>query len=675
MPAKPTYDELSQKNAALEKRNKELIRFEAAFQSTDDGMALTDLEGKFSEVNAALCALLGYTSAELLQMQVIDLKPPELHKEFSQNLDLVKKQRSLSLETIYLHKDGRPIPIELTVSIVQLEDESLIQIIARDISKRKQREDTLRRYEKIFSVTQDLVAFVDENYIYQMANESYTRDYKTKHDQIVGHSVAELLGDEIFLQTIKPQIDRCLSGELVRYQAWIDYPSIGRRYRDITYYPYRLSNGSVAGIFAVVHDLTDLKLAREAQEAKHTLLSHVLNNTPCGFYVVNKTYDILYCNPTFENNFGLPANRKCYEYIAGREASCPWCKNDKVYSGEPVQWELECPKNGRVYVISESLVENTEYGCAKVAFLADITEQRQVENDLRDHNEQLMALINASPDIICFKDGKGRWLLANETDLQLFQLTGIDYQGKTDAELAPYSDFYRKAFLACMESDEETWKKGKLSKGEEIIPTPDGESKVFYVVKIPLFKDDGSRKGLVVLGHDITELRKKEKRLRHEITARKQASEVMELKSKEVEEANIALRVLLNQQQYAVEKTQQNVLIQLEKAVFPYIHLLRQSLKNDHEKEYLEILTGHLHSVGTSFIKKLSNPDLGLTRKEILVADLVRQGKSTREIAKLLSLKRRSVEAYRNKIRKKLHINNKKIRLSQYLSSNFTSKM
>jgi DNA-binding CsgD family transcriptional regulator len=111
----------------------------------------------------------------------------------------------------------------------------------------------------------------------------------------------------------------------------------------------------------------------------------------------------------------------------------------------------------------------------------------------------------------------------------------------------------------------------------------------------------------------------------------------------------------------------------LEQAVFPYINLLRQSLRADQEIEYLDILTSHLRSVGSSFIKKLSNPDLGLTKKEILIADLVRQGKSTKEIAQLLGLQGRSVEAYRNKIRKKLHLNNKKIGLCSYLSSTFTA--
>ncbi len=543
--------------------------------------------------------------------------------------------------------------------------------LARD---RKQRDTFLRRYEKVFSVTKDLIAFVDEDYIYQMVSESYTRDHNKKSSEIIGHSIADLHGNEVFLQTVKAYIDRCLSGETVRYQAWFEYPGVGRRYRDVTYYPHFLANNRVDGVFVVAHDLTYLKLAQEAQQEKHNLLSHILDHIPYGVYVINKTHDILYSNPAFENDFGSVVNQKCYEAIADRADPCPWCHNDKIFSGGSVQWEGKSAKTGKIFIHSESLLPNTEYGQAKVTFFMDVTQQRIVENDLRDHNELLLALINASPDIICFKDGQGRWLLANETDLQLFQLAEVDYKGKTDADLAQYTKFYRQALMTCMDSDEETWIKRQASVGEEAIPLPDGGHKIFEVAKIPLFQADGSRKGLVVLGHEITDRINTEEKLRFEIDARKQASQVLEQKSKEVEDANVALRVLVNQQENAVKETQQNVLIQLEQAVYPYINLLKQSLNADQDKEYLDILTSHLRSVGTSFIKKLNNPDLGLTKKEILIADLVRQKKSTREIALLLGLKSRSVEAYRNKIRKKLQLNNKKISLKEYLCATFTSE-
>ena len=143
----------------------------------------------------------------------------------------------------------------------------------------------------------------------------------------------------------------------------------------------------------------------------------------------------------------------------------------------------------------------------------DITEKKLTEQILEE-KEQINTLINSSPDIICFKDGQGRWLAANKADLELFDLQNIDYQGKKDSELAKYSPFYYDAFMTCEDTDEIAWQKGTLSRSIEIIPKPDGSEKVYEVIKVPIFYDDGTRKGLVVLGHDITQMKKAEEKLR-----------------------------------------------------------------------------------------------------------------------------------------------------------------
>ncbi len=139
-----------------------------------------------------------------------------------------------------------------------------------------------------------------------------------------------------------------------------------------------------------------------------------------------------------------------------------------------------------------------------ILVLRDVTREQEILEKLIGREEQLRTLINASPDIICFKDGDGRWLEANDTDLELFSLGDVNYRGKTDRELAEFTDpIYRESFLACELSDEMTWQSETLSHTVEVIRKPDGTEKHFDVIKVPLFNDDGTRKGLVVLGRDI----------------------------------------------------------------------------------------------------------------------------------------------------------------------------
>lgn len=131
----------------------------------------------------------------------------------------------------------------------------------------------------------------------------------------------------------------------------------------------------------------------------------------------------------------------------------------------------------------------------------------------KEEERRLSTLINSMVDFVNFKDGEGRWIQANEFGLQLFQLENIDYRGKKDSELAEYTEFYSEALKTCEVSDEETWKQGKVTRCEEVIPLPDGTNKIFDTIKVPLFHDNGSREGLVIIGRDITSLRQAEDRL------------------------------------------------------------------------------------------------------------------------------------------------------------------
>ncbi|MCA1029747.1 PAS domain-containing protein [Bacillus timonensis] len=125
-----------------------------------------------------------------------------------------------------------------------------------------------------------------------------------------------------------------------------------------------------------------------------------------------------------------------------------------------------------------------------------------------EENEQLLnTLINSMPDIVGFKDGEGRWLKINDFGIKLYMLENINYFGKTDLDMSKEVPFYKEAFEYCVVSDQATWDKGSLTREEESFYVPSGELKTFDVIKVPLFNEDGSRKGLVTIGRDISQLK------------------------------------------------------------------------------------------------------------------------------------------------------------------------
>lgn len=149
-----------------------------------------------------------------------------------------------------------------------------------------------------------------------------------------------------------------------------------------------------------------------------------------------------------------------------------------------------------------------------VGTIQDITETVRAEEVLRHERSWLQSLIEAMPNGICFLDGDGRWLLANDPILDFLGFKGLDYQGKTGEELTELSDNYRAVHAECERTDREAWKRGEPYSFEQKVPGRDGELHTLDVIKVPVYEEDASRKGLLVVTRDITERKRTEEALK-----------------------------------------------------------------------------------------------------------------------------------------------------------------
>ena len=87
------------------------------------------------------------------------------------------------------------------------------------------------------------------------------------------------------------------------------------------------------------------------------------------------------------------------------------------------------------------------------------------------------------------------------------------------------------------------------------------------------------------------------------------------------------------------------------------------------QKAFLDVLESNIEQLTSSFSRGLSIKYLDITPAEVQVANLVKLGKSTKEIAELLSLSSRTIDTHRENIRKKLGINQRKTNLRTFLLS------
>jgi DNA-binding CsgD family transcriptional regulator len=141
----------------------------------------------------------------------------------------------------------------------------------------------------------------------------------------------------------------------------------------------------------------------------------------------------------------------------------------------------------------------------------------------------------------------------------------------------------------------------------------------------------------------------------------------LKTKTSNLVEANTVLKILLQKREQDKAELEENVIANMKRLVFPYLQKLRESGLDKKQSTYAEIVESNLKEIVTPFTRRLSSSSLRFTPTELRMADLIRQGKSSNEIAGLLDISVRTVESHRDNIRNKLMIKNKKENLRSHL--------
>ena len=165
------------------------------------------------------------------------------------------------------------------------------------------------------------------------------------------------------------------------------------------------------------------------------------------------------------------------------------------------------------------------------------------------------------------------------------------------------------------------------------------------------------------------ELARTNSQLREEISRRAEATEKLRASSDHLKEMNTAMRVLLDKRTEDHQRAEEIIRMNLKELIDPYLERLESSGLNDSQKQLLDVIRMNLEEVVGSTIPEFSSKYFMLSPNEIQVVNLIRKGKTTKEMSRLLNLSVRTVEAYRISIRRKFNLRNKKVNLRTYLAS------
>ena len=151
------------------------------------------------------------------------------------------------------------------------------------------------------------------------------------------------------------------------------------------------------------------------------------------------------------------------------------------------------------------------------------------------------------------------------------------------------------------------------------------------------------------------------------IIARKRMGEELKSKARSLEELNMALNTILNQRNQDRAEYENRLVENTNSLILPFLDQLSEITQDEHQLALIDSIRENLNEVASSFAHSLTSKNFNLSPAEIRVANFVKMGKSSREIADILKISIKTVKNHRHKIREKLGINKRSTNLRTFL--------
>ena len=407
--------------------------------------------------------------------------------------------------------------------------------------------------------------------------------------------------------------------------------------------------------------LLDEIAERKWTEEKNERLGHILDESLNEIYIFDaKTFRFLQVNRGARHNLGYsieeittltPLDLKP-EFTPETFAELI----QPLHNGEKNKVRFETihrRKDGSLYPVEVHLQLVAGSTPVFVAIIIDITDRKQAVKALLKSEERYRSFFKNNHSIMLLVDPENADIVdANPAAISYYGWSHEDLTGKkiTDINILTKEKVFQEMERAEKEQ-QHFYFRHRLSNGEirdvEVYSSP-----------ITIYNENF----LFSIIYDITDRKLAQSAL---IESEKE----LKIKAKDLEELNAALKVLLNKRQEDKEELEEGILSNVRTLIEPYIVKLKRSKLPQSQKTLLNILESNLNEIVSPFTRKLSSKYLNLTPTQIQVANLVKHGKTNKEISEILHVAGRTIAFHRENIRKKFDLTNKKTNLKTYLMS------
>jgi len=150
--------------------------------------------------------------------------------------------------------------------------------------------------DEIINNSRSMISIINRDYIYEKVNVTFCKAHNTVLESIVGKSLSDVWGEDIFRDTIKKNVDLCFTGKSIRYEASFNTPKFGKRYFEVVFKPLSVDDDKITHLIVETFDINDLKKTKQAIIEKEEEFRKFETNLPIGFIRCDIKGNILHAN-------------------------------------------------------------------------------------------------------------------------------------------------------------------------------------------------------------------------------------------------------------------------------------------------------------------------------------------------------------------------------------------
>ena len=282
---------------------------------------------------------------------------------------------------------------------------------------------------------------------------------------------------------------------------------------------------------------------------------------------------------------------------------------------------------------------------------------RQTQSISNKSDEKFRVFVETASDLMCMTDKNHNFTYVNAASAKTLGYSREEMIGMNVLDILGRNrlgETFQKTVRQLIEKGEVDIESTWVSKcGEEVY----GEEKVLAV-----YDSQDNFVGARGVLRDNTKRKEAENHL-------KKSEKALRAKAQELQELNTALKILLRHREEDRVELEEKVLNYVKQLIEPYLEKLKKSGLRPDQQIYFNILTSNLKEIILPFTLRLSSGYVNLTPSEIKIANLVRLGKTSKDIAEILFVSPKTIGVHRENIRKKLGIDKKNANLRSHLFS------